>query len=466
MQIKSLETKRLSIFIIVLFVNLITIFQEADAQVVQGPVFDQLLLASGVNAKDSLYWSESYIAKYIRRQIYEGDMIGKYAYNDVQKSDYMPQTFSLKYKNTTYPKITYNPNEFYSNYLNQYNRYIGIKKEEATYKKTIQYTTRPINKVIQQAAISHPMYVQYLWNEIPDVSDVGKRKLSRRAVEKAITTLLKDTFNTKPSLEQIVIAKSPWEFGGKENIQLSQGYLNNWTKGGESNIALSSDLRMNANFTKGKHSWENYIVHKVGIMSSESESGRVNDDLIEINTKYGLQSSKKWYYSFLYNFKSQFFYGYENSDKEHIKPISGFFAPAYMSFAIGMDYKPSNKFTLLLSPLTSRLTVVSDTVKFDQTRYGIDEDKKANILNGLSIVNSFNYQLTKEINLTSKVDIFYEYLNAKGENQKQIDWELIVDMKINQFLTTRLLGNLRYFTTESDQVQIRENFNIAFQYHF
>jgi len=470
-QIKKPGVNSLFIYVLVFFISLVFISQDSKGQIVSGQLLEQLWEANE-NTKESYVdslsevFQGSYISKYISKQIYNGSMLGKLEYPVGEQSKYMPHTFGLKYRVPDYPRIKHQKKEYSSRVFSEHSEHIYRLNKGGSYSSQLKLYQRPILKIMQDASVNYPEYVDYLWNDIPDVSHVGRRRLSRRAVEKRISTFIPDTSSTRPSLEQIIIEKSPWEFGGKENIQLSQGYLENWTKGGESNVALSSDLRLDINFTKGKHSWENKITHKIGVISTESESGRFNDDLVEIDTKYGLQSSKKWYYSFLYNIKTQIFKGYDNSDKEHENPISGFLAPAYMSFAVGMDYKPSNKFTLLLSPLTSRLTIVKDTATIDQTRYGIDANKKANVLNGLSVVNSFSYKVSKEINITSKIDIFYQYLNDNGDNQKQVDWELIMDMRINQFLSTRLLGNLRYFTTESDKVQIRENFNIAFQYHF
>jgi hypothetical protein len=67
------------------------------------------------------------------------------------------------------------------------------------------------------------------------------------------------------------------------------------------------------------------------------------------------------------------------------------------------------------------------------------------------------------------LDAFYQYLGKpkKGDDrQVQIDWEVIADLKINRFLSTRVLAHLRYFTNESDKIQFRENFNITFSYNF
>jgi len=471
-QLNKSRIDRIALVVMALAFYLFATSTSARAQVVSGDMLKQIWVTNNVisgvyySRANFNYFQESNIVRYIHRQIYNPEMYRRAAYGWGRQSAYMPHSFSLMYNTPEYPDI-----KFLSKYnsidtLKGYLYLMSFGNTMSTYTDDFVLKKRPVHQVIQSAVFSSPEFVDYLWKDIPDVSQVGKRKLRRKAVDRSISTLLRDTFNTKPSLERIIIRSSPWKFKGTENIQLSQGYLENWAKGGESSINLSSDLRFNANFTRGKHSWENYIVHKIGVLSSQDERGRVNDDLIEINTKYGLKSSEKWYYSFVYNFKTQFFYGYASSDKDHLTPISGFFAPAYMSFSLGMDYKPSNKFTLLLSPFTSRLTIVSDTDKFDETRYGIMEGENVKSLHGISVVNNFSYKLTKEIGLTSKLDLFHEYLNSDNERQVQIDWEIIIDMHINQLLSTRLLGNLRYFTNESDKVQIKEHFNIAFKYHF
>lgn len=415
---------------------------------------------------DDYKFYESNLVKCIRRQIYGSAMLRKIAFYSGRQVEYMPHSFALMMKMPDYPDIAYRSQYATRAKVEEYNRLMSSQVVSCSYCDMLNLKSRPINEAISKAAFYHPEKVEYLWAEVPDVSQVGKSKLNRKAVDRTISTLLRDTFDTKPSLERLVIRKSPWKYRGTENIQLTQGFLENWAKGGNNSVSLSSDLRFSANFNRGNHSWENNIVHKIGVLSVQDERAKVNNDLIEVNTKYGLKSSKKWYYSFLYNFKTQFFYGYGKNDKDHETPISGFFAPAYMSFALGMDFKPSSNFTLLLSPLTSRLTIVSDTVKFDQTKYGIKDDKKVKSFNGFSVVNMFSQRISKEVNLTSKTDIFYQYLSSEEDKQVQILWELIMDMRINQFLSTRLLCNLRYFTNESDKVQFKENFNIAFQYHF
>lgn len=411
-----------------------------------------------------------YIAEYIQYSVEKEALFESLLFPSLK--DYTIETYKYDplFRLPKYTKIRYVPNNFHRKAIDDYQDLMHSNKHSKQYEAVFE-NLHPIAEAKQKFIFSHPHLINQSWDSIPEAPVLGRDGyLKRRSASEGISRLLRDnTYDTRPSLEKVTFSRGPWVFTGTENVQLSQGYVDNWVKGGESSVTLSSDLRLNANYKKGKHEWENYIIHKVGVISTENDKGRVNTDLIEINTKYGHKASEKWYYSFLYNFKTQFFYGYDNSDDEKIEPVSGFMAPAYMSFAIGMDFKPSSKFTLLISPITARITSVSDTIKYDQNKFGIPDGKSHLTVNGISVVNNFEYQISREIKLSSRFDAFYQYIGKveKGTTrQVQLDWEVILDMRINRFLSTRFLAHARYFTNESEKLQFREDFNISFRYNF
>ncbi|TAJ11967.1 DUF3078 domain-containing protein [Marinilabiliaceae bacterium JC017] len=381
---------------------------------------------------------------------------------------YMLHSLSLMFKVPDYPSIVYRPGELAKEKLNEYRKVLSCTSNEDSIKTLFPDNIDPLYGIMQDDIMNRISDVKYIWDSIPEPHRAfwDKRYLSTRQVEKELSRLLinREDFDTKYKLEKRNGPERIWTWEGTENVQFSQVHLENWAKGGESSLSLMSDLRVKAKYKKGKNEWESYAIHKIGILTQGEDPGRVNDDMLEINSKYGLNASKKWYYSALTNFKTQLFYGYKKDDKLLETPISGFMAPAYLTFAVGMDYKGSDNFTLMLSPLTSRLTMVLDTVKFDQTAYNIPEDKKAHFLNGGSVVNNFKWKIGDEFELNSKLDAFYEYFSE--EKQIQFDWEVILDMRINVWLSTRLLANLRYYDNESDKWQLRENFSVAFRYIF
>jgi len=411
-----------------------------------------------------------YVSDYIKNRIQDDKCFEVELFPPLVAYQLETYKFEAVFRAPLFQTIHYRPTLSAQKRIKSYQDLMQSTSYQKKYAEVFE-NIQPITDAKHAYLYSHLDAVNLSWDLVPDAPKLGgKGFLRRRSAREAIKPLLSNqSYETQPNLEKVKLSTGPWVIGGTENIQLSQGYIDNWVKGGESSMALSSDLRLHANYKKSKHEWENYIINKVGIISTEDDKGRVNTDLIEINTKYGHKASKKWYYSFLYNFKTQLFYGYEGSDEDRKVPVSGFLAPAYMSLAAGMDYKPTKKFTLMLSPITSRIVMVRDTAKYDQTKYGISKDKNHNLVNGISVVNKFEYQISDEIKLSSSLDAFYQYLGKINEDENrrvQIDWEVILDMRINRFLSTRFLAHGRYFTNESERIQFRENFNISFKYNF
>ncbi len=321
-------------------------------------------------------------------------------------------------------------------------------------------------RFMRQLFIASPSLVQYDWHELPDPPSIFgqasrlERNTSSRNLEHLFRT---DNVQRLGRIEKVQIVKRPWVFSGTEHVQFSQSYLNNWVKGGQQSLALLSDLRFSAIYKDDNTQWENSLIHKIGFIDSDGSKSRINDDLIELSSKYGVNASKRWFYSLLFNFKTQFFDGYQNNDTEKERAISAFMAPAYWSLAAGMDYKTKN-FTLMLSPLTSRIAMVLDTAKIDQTRYSIPEDKKSMYFMGGSLQNNLTWNISKEIKMTSAMNVFYDYFEK--DDKVQAEWDIILDMKINVFLSTRIVSNFRYYQSESSKLQARENLSVAFRYQF
>ncbi len=376
---------------------------------------------------------------------------------------YKPFAFSLKYKARNYG--------FFENYKSPY-RLSPLEK----YHQFLEHPSRvdtfftdmgkaPVKGIMDKMVIEEPQLTDDLWDSIPEPPTLsfGGGFLEKKSASEGLNRLILWEPATQGKLDKKDKIVRDWTYGGTENIQFSQAFQENWVKGGENSIALLSDLRLQARYKKDKVEWESYGIHKLGVLSSEDDGARINDDVIELNTKYGVSAGRKWYYSGLFNFKTQFFNGYEKSDDVREDPISGFIAPGYLTLAVGMDYKEEN-FTLMLLPVTSKMTIVADTTTFDQTRYKIPEDKKVDNMGGMSLVNNFGWEFSEGFNLSSRFDFFYEYM--RRDNQVQAEWELILDMKINIFMSARVSTNLRYFSNESEYVQFRENLSISFNYRF
>ena len=80
-----------------------------------------------------------------------------------------------------------------------------------------------------------------------------------------------------------------------------------------------------------------------------------SDDRLIFDSKFGYKAAEKLYFSIVYNFRTQFAEGW---DGNHKTIISDFFAPAYTSLGLGIDYTPAKNVSLNFAPLTGKVTMV------------------------------------------------------------------------------------------------------------
>ncbi|HKL08207.1 MAG TPA: DUF3078 domain-containing protein [Bacteroidales bacterium] len=267
-----------------------------------------------------------------------------------------------------------------------------------------------------------------------------------------------------------------WDIGSTADITFNQGYQSNWVEGGENNLSALSILRFNAEYTYGKQRiWDTDIEYKLGYLKAGDNPLQKNDDRFELNSKYGRTAFNNWYYSLLFNFKTQFLKGYDYPNDS--VPVSKFLSPGHLVFSLGLDYKPNKNLTVLISPITSKFTIVSDTANYDQTRFGVGADEKIRKEIGAYVKAIWKYNITKDIFMENKINFFTNYTN--NPQNIDVDWELNIKMKltryINMSLNTQIIydddvdipvfeGGEQVGVTKG--VQFREVIGVGFSYNF
>ena len=116
-------------------------------------------------------------------------------------------------------------------------------------------------------------------------------------------------------------------------------------------------------------------------------------------------------------------------------------APGYLSVALGMDYKPNEKLSLFLSPLTSRTTFVLDDLLSARGDYGVTSGEKSFSQLGPSVIFSYKDEVMKNVIIDSKMNAMYEY---GGDPKFIFLWDFILGLKVNKYLTTTLTTGLIY----------------------
>ena len=269
---------------------------------------------------------------------------------------------------------------------------------------------------------------------------------------------------------------SYWKKSGMVSLSFSQTSLTNWSGGGDNSVSTNALLDLHANYNKGKNSWENSLRTEYGLVKQGDQGVRKSIDKIDFISKYGYKNGGHWFYTALLDFKTQFAKGYNYSNTEGVDDVmvSKFMAPAYITFSLGMDYKPNEIFSAYISPLTSKMTYVNDDDLSDAGAFGVDEGDKFRSEFGAFSKLALNKDILENVNLKSTLDLFTNY----SENFGNIDvtWELMINMKINSFMTATINTSLVYDDdvdyidengdSKGPKVQFKEVIGIGLAYKF
>lgn len=280
---------------------------------------------------------------------------------------------------------------------------------------------------------------------------------------------------------------SSWTTGGNLGLNFSQVYLSNWAAGGQSSISATGIVNLFGNYAKERVSWDNTLDIAYGMLKQGDSDFFKTDDKLDFSSKYGYNAKGAWYYSALLNFRTQFAPGFDDplaADSVR-NVISDILAPAYGLLSLGMDYKPNENFTVLIAPVTAKLTIVGDQDLADAGAFGVDaaefDDLGVKITDGANsrvelgayVKMMYKTDVVENVSLQTKLDLFSNYQN----NPQNIDvnWEVLLAMKVNEFLSTTVSTQLLYdddidVTREDGSVgpdtQFKEVLSIGISYKF
>jgi hypothetical protein len=267
-------------------------------------------------------------------------------------------------------------------------------------------------------------------------------------------------------------ADTTWKLGTAGNIAFSQVSLTNWAAGGENSYATEMNFSFFTHYNQKKTTWDNNLELGYGFLKIIDDEMKKTNDVIDLESRFGYSAGKKWHYSAMFNFKTQFAEGYKYEENSKTF-ISDFLAPAYLIAALGMDYKPNDNFTLLLSPITGKTTYVGNDSLSAEGAYGVKKGEKWLHEYGGFIKMRHKVELAKNIRLQNKADFFSAY-NNKPENI-DVNWEAILEMKVTKYFATLIKTHLIYdhdTKVENDdgslspKIQFKEIFGFGINYKF
>lgn len=263
---------------------------------------------------------------------------------------------------------------------------------------------------------------------------------------------------------------SRWFHTASSLLQFSENAVSkNWYQGGSNNVAVLGILSGVLNYDDKKWiQWENNAEWRMGFNTVEGDSIHPltpNDDVFKVNSKLGIKAGGNWFYSGSVDFSTQFLNSYKSINSLEMKTT--FLTPVRVNIGVGLDYKYEKLLSLMVSPVSYKYIYLNekDPKKISPNLFGI---KDGHILSelGSSFKAVFSYAPVREIQLDSKLTFYTNYENV------EIDWEMVCNLTINRFLSTRISFNPRYDNTviekngEHAKMQYKQMLSVGFSHKF
>ncbi|WP_144603189.1 DUF3078 domain-containing protein [Algoriphagus algorifonticola] len=254
------------------------------------------------------------------------------------------------------------------------------------------------------------------------------------------------------------------EIGGGLNFNQAS-FSGNWTGGGVNSIAVGTYLQGRANYKKEKWTWDNTLDFIYGVVKNQDQDGRKSNDRLFLDSKVGYKIGEFWNLYSSANFLSQFAPGY-NFDDTGRTLISKFANPAYLTFALGFEYKPNDEFSLRLSPFAPRFTFVTDTELYLNVpqNYGVPiGDKVRTELLAMNIMADWNKQLSENVSLLVRYQLYANYETLAFDT---IDHRLDVALtaKVSNLINVSLTSLSIYDIDQDDKIQFSQGLALGISF--
>ena len=274
-----------------------------------------------------------------------------------------------------------------------------------------------------------------------------------------------------------------WERSTEVNLGFNETNLKNWAAGGFNTLMFTSSLDAKANYKKDLTSWNNRLQLDYGFLRSSDKPGvfqKSNDRMyLESGWAYKTSKDSKWNYSAGFDFRSQFTHTpvkyLSNEDGkwygDGIK--SGFFSPAYMNLALGMEWVPKEWFNITFSPVTGGLVIC--TIPELRKAYGMipfdnDPEKFHSVLFmfGAQIKANFKMTINDVFAYDTQLVLFSNYLDHP--ERLRVNWDNKISWQAAKFIklafNTWLIYDPRVIIDGTDRVQFKEAFTVNLTYTF
>jgi len=189
----------------------------------------------------------------------------------------------------------------------------------------------------------------------------------------------------------------------------------------------------------------------LGARKIQRQKVRKIQDKNDFRSKLNYHHGSNFHSSLLLDLRSQLMPGYGPFDDTTV--ISRIMSPGFFILALGVDYKPTKGASVVLSPVTGKLTFVLDQKIADMNLYGNDPNfrfydpnitqphsPKVRYEIGAAIHWQLKRKFFKDLLVMNQIDLFWDYTNPDHSRRYNIDVnaELRLIYKLKNWLSAHL----------------------------
>jgi hypothetical protein len=268
-------------------------------------------------------------------------------------------------------------------------------------------------------------------------------------------------------------SKATWKKNFNIALYAGQAGSKNWASGSEP-FSLSGNAFLNGfmNRESGRWYWNNNFIASFGMVNNKNQGFRKNDDKLDYYSTIGRKFRKKPTLALAgaFNFRSQFWKGYDHDylNQGIKRRTSGFFAPAYITLAPGVEFTPAKGKTDLKVFLGFgfRGVIVSNApysyafqggqipsslvneknVETQETSvaamYGVDPNRTIRYEYGPYLAATYNREVFKNVTWMGRVDLFAD-ANSRAD-KIDVFFTNTFSLKVNNWLSAIYAIDLAY----------------------
>jgi len=265
-------------------------------------------------------------------------------------------------------------------------------------------------------------------------------------------------------------AGAEWNSEVTGKISASQAAYKDWQEGGLNSLSLSTSLDA-ATERQGKNWEQAYDLRlAIGFIDQENQKLRKSEDQIRLQSNLQYRGDgffRQFNPTVAADLRTQFAIGFDYSDNPYPEgnpragrepPVrtSSFFAPATITESLGLTYNPYEQLSLRFGA-ASKQTIIREP-DF-RVLYGVDEDNLVRAEAGAEFAANLDQRLSENIRYQSQLNLFLA-LNQL-ENPPDGIWENVINMEVNNWLTTDLQFVALFDKDTSDAIQLKEVISVG-----